>query len=135
MSMKIILYYDYDVHAYVCMIPRYIASFVLLNGVRKLAINAGQSRTPAAIHRLKNPQRGGQNLSYRYRRLEKTLRGKEALSRDIGALAFKTPFPEANTANRTGVAQYQTCRGFHIPERPKPPQDDGMLLFLCINCN
>src|SRR5262245_29463636 len=36
-----------------------------------------------AIDRWKYPTRGGQNLSERYRRLEKSLRGKEARTRVI----------------------------------------------------
>ncbi|KAJ6576062.1 oxidoreductase-like protein [Mycena vulgaris] len=92
----------------------------------------------SAIQRLKNPTRGGQNLSLRYRRLEKSLRGKEALQRDIRSY-------ESDVASGIGdalsnVAQNQVndasryIRGFEIPQRPKPPESDECCMSGCAVC-
>jgi hypothetical protein len=84
----------------------------------------------SAIARLKNPTRGGQNLSLRYRRLEQSLRGKEALQRDIRAR-------ESDLAGgfRDPPSQWQHIdtdryfHGFEIPLKPKPPESDGAFLI------
>lgn len=96
------------------------------NAARNLSINGDQSTSHADIQRLKHVQRGGQNLSNRYDRLEKTIRSKEALSRDIDTLIAQTRVSEAETSKETVTRRHQTYRGFRIPELPKPPKDDGI---------
>ncbi|KAJ7209811.1 oxidoreductase-like protein [Mycena haematopus] len=91
---------------------------------RYFALDAG------AIERLKNPTRGGQNLSVRYRRLEQSLRGKEALQRDI--LQRGPGFKNASPTTRTSEANY--FRGLKIPQQPKPPQSDECCMSGCAIC-
>lgn len=83
--------------------------------------------TSAAIERWKHPIRGGQNLTIRYQRLEKSLRGKEAYEQTISNL---TDFPRSTSPNRStpGLAKknVQTFMGFMVPEEPRPPASDGM---------
>ncbi|KAF7971337.1 hypothetical protein HWV62_21436 [Athelia sp. TMB] len=73
------------------------------------------------ITRIKNPHRGGQNLTSRHRRLENMVRGKEAQTRRIeelpgrGTVVSQTP----NTLN------VETFRGLVVPKEPKPPESDG----------
>ena len=83
---------------------------------------------------LKHPSRGGQDLSKRYQRLERSIRGKTSYGRGIedfersrGAdpapYTTKEDTQEASTA--TGKASRHIYRGFVVPEVPKPPADDG----------
>jgi len=68
--------------------------------------------------------RGGQNLSDRYLRLEKALRGKEAYvgrTKELSELAT-TPAP--------AVHVQETFHGFTVPQMPKPPADDGTSFYL-----
>lgn len=74
----------------------------------------------------KHPFRGGQNLSDRYKRLEKSLRGKmdrtEAMAHDhehaqTDDLTSPTPVQ--------GAALGDTFRGLVIPKEPRPPESDG----------
>ncbi|KAJ7488292.1 oxidoreductase-like protein [Mycena latifolia] len=81
-----------------------------------------------AIQRLKNPTRGGQNLSLRYRRLEKSLRGKEALQQDIRAREAEV----ADTPGTNATSGY--FHGFKIPQRPKPPEFDECCMSGCAVC-
>lgn len=80
------------------------------------------------IDRLKHPSRGGQNLSARYERLERSLRGKELYSKEITAYTAA----EGNIANIQSNATRSILRrepvvfqGLTIPEAPKPPEADG----------
>lgn len=86
------------------------------------------SSTP--LDHRKRAFRGGQNLSDRYKRLEKSLRGKigrtDDITRDISStddvdLTSPTPVQAA--------AVGETFRGLVIPKEPKPPESDGT----CIN--
>ncbi|KAJ6612544.1 oxidoreductase-like protein [Mycena sp. CBHHK59/15] len=88
------------------------------------------SQNAAAIERLKNPSRGGQNLSLRYRTLEKSLRGKEALTKDIRTL-------EAEASPRDSSPQLDATRyfrGFEIPQRPNAPESDECCMSGCAVC-
>ena len=75
----------------------------------------------------KHPIRGGQNLSDRYRRLEKSLRGKGTYQKDITHLAEEGA--TLSEPRKTGPGQ-RTFMGFVVPEEPKPPASDGT--FTCI---
>ncbi|KAJ7624238.1 hypothetical protein DFH06DRAFT_1230034 [Mycena polygramma] len=88
-----------------------------------------------AIERLKNPKRGGQNLSLRYRRLEQSLRGKEALQRDILARESDTAgdLSDASvTALTSDSSRY--FRGLEVPQEPRPPESDECCMSGCAVC-
>lgn len=69
---------------------------------------------------IKHGHRGGQNLGERYKRLERSLRGKEALreERDNGSERGKL------TGTRI-PREVVVFRGVEIPKIPHPPQSDG----------
>ena len=81
---------------------------------------------------LKNPRRGGQNLSQRYRRLERSIRGKTVYGREIqdlertGKDSDVSPGSGTLVFSSTAAPTRRTFKGFVIPERPKPPADDGL---------
>jgi hypothetical protein len=82
--------------------------------------------TPSQIRAIdfwKYPTRGGQNLSERYRRLEKSLRGKESRARtsDINEPHTQILQPSPPDAQDT----VKTFRGLMIPDEPKAPEPDG----------
>lgn len=85
-----------------------------------------------AIERLKKPTRGGQNLSLRYRRLEQSLRGKEALQRDIFAREpdIAADFRDSSPTTHTGETKHY-FHGRKIPQQPKPPESDGNSRSAC----
>lgn len=85
------------------------------------------SLSPVDVARKKHPTRGGQNLSLRFNRLEKSLRGKEGYDKRIADL--KEEGSPATHATTSTVAEKQTFMGFVIPEKPKPPADDGECHF------
>jgi hypothetical protein len=82
------------------------------------------SQHASVIERIKRPSRGGQNLSDRYHKLEKSLRGKEAFSREIDGMTRGNSRPgERAKLPQDSVKMFA---GFKIPEKPKPPEPDGM---------
>lgn len=91
-----------------------------------------QSHYNDPITRLKHPSRGGRDLSARYVRLERALRGKEEYERDIAGME-KGEVNEGATGGSIsddgrvrGKGKAQTMfAGFVIPEIPKPPEPDG----------
>ncbi|KAH8116004.1 hypothetical protein DFH11DRAFT_1583515 [Phellopilus nigrolimitatus] len=88
------------------------------------------------LARLKHPARGGQNLSSRYERLERSLRGKEEYRRDIEAYAPRdasTPEEAAPAARKTRAAP-RMFAGFVLPEEPQPPQPDECCMSGCAVC-
>ncbi|KAK7061393.1 hypothetical protein R3P38DRAFT_2829230 [Favolaschia claudopus] len=99
-----------------------------ISNSRSITLDAG------AIQRMKRPTRGGQNLSLRYRRLEQSLRGKDALQRDIRAresdAAADAPFLASGVTQ--DVSRY--FRGLEIPHEPKPPQSDECCMSGCAVC-
>ncbi|KAI0790374.1 oxidoreductase-like protein [Abortiporus biennis] len=93
--------------------------------------------TPVALERLKRSQRGGQNLSTRYQRLETSLRGKEGYEKRISDLyASKDAGSAASTDihSRSSKANVKTFMGFVIPEEPRPPADDECCMSGCAVC-
>ena len=74
----------------------------------------------------------GQNLSDRYLRLEKSLRGREALSKELVGYSHNAPsipaVTQSNPLSKSSSKPLQVFRGFEIPEKPKPPADDGVCL-------
>ncbi|KAJ7888326.1 hypothetical protein B0H14DRAFT_2337286 [Mycena olivaceomarginata] len=88
-----------------------------------------------AIERLKKPTRGGQNLSLRYRRLEQSLRGKEALQRDIISREpdIAVDFRDSSPTTPTGKTKHY-FHGRKIPQQPKPPEADECCMSGCAVC-
>ncbi|KAJ7260126.1 oxidoreductase-like protein [Mycena rebaudengoi] len=87
------------------------------------------------IERIKNPTRGGQNLSQRYRRLERSLRGKEALNKDICTLESEksaVSAPAGASPQELDASRY--FGGFEIPQRPKEPESDECCMSGCAIC-
>ncbi|KAF5393769.1 hypothetical protein D9757_000262 [Collybiopsis confluens] len=74
-------------------------------------------------------QRGGQNLTERYVRLEKNLRGRETLEAEYDHLKLSSMAGPVPTSSATPTDS--TFRGLIIPRQPKEPQSDGIHLF-CI---
>ncbi|KAG1771977.1 hypothetical protein EV702DRAFT_1134881 [Suillus placidus] len=76
--------------------------------------------------------RGGQNLTERYRRLENTLRGRNAIMKRISETspdvqdASKARSSPLTSSSRYGAQNTpDTIAGFVIPEEPIPPSDEG----------
>ncbi|KAJ7463894.1 hypothetical protein B0H11DRAFT_83032 [Mycena galericulata] len=103
-----------------------------------LDADAGTTLDAGAIERLKSLTRGGQNLSLRYRKLEQSLRGKEALQRDMRARESETKYREApDFTKESGVAAIEGANYFHgfkIPTRPKAPESDECCMSGCAVC-
>ncbi|EEB94307.1 hypothetical protein MPER_06896 [Moniliophthora perniciosa FA553] len=72
--------------------------------------------------------RGGQNLTDRYVRLEKSIRGKKALESDVRELQHvpTTTISPKNTL--------ETFRGVVIPVKPKEPASDECCMSGCAVC-
>ncbi|TFK21899.1 hypothetical protein FA15DRAFT_681917 [Coprinopsis marcescibilis] len=81
----------------------------------------------------KLPLRGGQNLSQRYRRLERSLRGKEARIHEVDTLERGTHSVET-ISRQPGVPAVQTFRGLTVPRKPDPPADDECCMSGCAIC-
>jgi hypothetical protein len=103
------------------MLPSLLArptALIAIHSVRSISYESAES-----IARLKRPARGGQNLTDRHRRLEKSLRGREAQLQQIEDL----PGPSAGVKSQSPLkrSSLNTFRGFVVPEQPKPPSPDG----------
>ncbi|KIM86849.1 hypothetical protein PILCRDRAFT_289755, partial [Piloderma croceum F 1598] len=85
-----------------------------------------------SIARLKRPTRGGQNLTDRHRRLEKSLRGKEARLKQIDDLPRSSTFAQLSSVPKRPALN--TFQGFVIPEQPKPPEPDECCMSGCAIC-
>ncbi|KAI0944949.1 hypothetical protein AcV7_001612 [Taiwanofungus camphoratus] len=88
------------------------------------------------IQQQKFPQRGGQNLTSRWRRLERSLRGKEAYGAQRQGLV-----DQAEGAGAVDVAgaggkgkELRTFMGLVIPDKPKEPQSDECCMSGCAIC-
>ncbi|KAI0634885.1 oxidoreductase-like protein [Trametes polyzona] len=97
------------------------------------------------LSQLKRPTRGGQDLSRRHERLERSLRGKSTYGREILDLQDQqqseqedVPYtPEENTREATTKAGQKTQRifkGYVIPQPPKPPAEDECCMSGCAVC-
>ncbi|KAK7678682.1 hypothetical protein QCA50_018264 [Cerrena zonata] len=99
-----------------------------------------QILTPLAIDSHKYPSRGGQNLSLRFRRLERSLRGKGAYKQEISELQDAEGAIVDNTTDGAQQAlkgrknKPQMFLGFVIPDEPKPPADDECCMSGCAIC-
>ncbi|KAJ8517401.1 hypothetical protein ONZ45_g5408 [Pleurotus djamor] len=84
--------------------------------------------------RIKHPARGGQNLSLRYARLEKSLREKLGLREQIEEFALPNVPGSVVTVPQTRKAPGEMFRGFLIPEKPSPPEPDECCMSGCAVC-
>ena len=75
----------------------------------------------------------GQSLSDRYLRLEKSLRGREALSKELNGYSLNSSsipaVVQSNPLSKLSSKPLQVFRGFEIPEEPKAPADDGVFFL------
>lgn len=108
---------------------------------RSLILRTPQTRsitsrsTKDEITRLKNPSRGGRNLSERYRALERALRGKEAFARGKAELARHVPVISISVQDENMRKEGgETFHGFMVPQEPKPPADDECCMSGCAVC-
>ena len=101
----------------------YITRYLINNrsGTERLHTNTRYPRQRAGV---------GQNLSDRYLRLEKSLRGRVALSKELdGYSQNSSTIPavtQSNPLSKSSSKRLQVFHGFEIPEEPKPPADDGV---------
>lgn len=120
---------------------RIVTSIASMPSLRSFATNTTCSSNTLSLilsitprHR-KNRGRGGQNLTERYRRLENTLRGKDAFITQISELsqevddASKARLPPLMPPSPLDVQiAPETIAGFVVPREPIPPADEGMFL-------
>ncbi|PPQ94400.1 hypothetical protein CVT25_002488 [Psilocybe cyanescens] len=83
------------------------------------------------VTRIRKPARGGHNLSDRYLRLEKSLRGKDSISQAIDGLIHPDPDTPKSKQKQKPV---QLFHGFVVPEEPKLPADDECCMSGCAVC-
>ncbi|KAG2063751.1 hypothetical protein BDR04DRAFT_1111144 [Suillus decipiens] len=99
--------------------------------------NTGLSISSASRTNWNDRNRGGQNLTERYRKLENTVRGKNAITKQISqdvedaTLARSSPL----TSSRYVVQNTpDTIAGFVIPKEPIPPSDEECCMSGCAIC-
>ncbi|KAF8157100.1 hypothetical protein B0H34DRAFT_638026, partial [Crassisporium funariophilum] len=80
----------------------------------------------------RKPARGGQNLSDRYLRLERSLRGKEAISKELDE--YEHIDPSVPAAAQSYGKPAQIFRGFEVPQEPRPPAHDECCMSGCAVC-
>ncbi|KAJ3544061.1 hypothetical protein NM688_g5783 [Phlebia brevispora] len=90
-------------------------------------------RVPHATPPWKEPVRGGQNLTQRYQRLERSLRGKEAYGNQIQQLSEEssTLLPLTSARRPSGA---RTFMGYVVPEEPQPPGPEECCMSGCAIC-
>ncbi|KAK1225584.1 hypothetical protein PQX77_011479 [Marasmius sp. AFHP31] len=88
--------------------------------------------TAATRQQIRNPKRGGQNLSNRHARLELSLRGRTALESQKEELE-RTTTSGPSLAKATG-GRAQTFRGIVIPVKPREPASDECCMSGCAIC-
>ncbi|KIP09734.1 hypothetical protein PHLGIDRAFT_34249 [Phlebiopsis gigantea 11061_1 CR5-6] len=103
---------------------------------RSISTYPSTSALPTSTPPSKYPTRGGQNLSARFQRLEKSVRGKGAYQRDIDVIASdrKENEPESGVRVRPARPEVNTFMGFVVPEEPKPPEPDECCMSGCAVC-
>ncbi|KAL1695337.1 oxidoreductase-like protein, partial [Schizophyllum commune] len=85
---------------------------------------------------------GGQNLSDRYRRLERSVRSKQALQQDLDEYQEEeeaveepsTQYGEGGGLATQQGAPTQTFKGYVIPDEPRPPEADECCMSGCAVC-
>lgn len=99
-----------------------VVSMTLRTGGISAHLHRGVSTAPPAVKpSMKHPTRGGQNLTARYGRLEKSVRGKDTYQREITGLV-----EDAATLAPHGMrSSVRTFMGYVVPEEPKAPASEG----------
>lgn len=89
--------------------------------------------TQIQIEQQRLRSRGGQNLTERWARLERSLRGKEGYEAKIDTLIDQSGDASADaTRSAAFKTKQRTFHGLVLPEKPREPQSDGKLVFsLC----
>ncbi|KAI0827117.1 hypothetical protein BC628DRAFT_1371007 [Trametes gibbosa] len=110
---------------------------------------ASQANVPAVntqqLSQLKRPNRGGQDLSKRYERLERSLRGKAAYDCEILDLTvqhsshqddvlYTSTEGTRKASTHSGQKTQRIFKGYIIPEPPKPPAEDECCMSGCAVC-
>lgn len=91
--------------------------------------------TQIRIQRQKDRWRGGQNLSERWHRLERSLRGKEAYGAHRDTLVDQTEDAEHADGSAASLnIGPPTFHGLVVPEKPKEPQSDECCMSGCAVC-
>lgn len=124
-------------HALIKTIPtahrRWYTARNSLDTTEDLGRSSTFNKLPVSVNQHKYPLRGGQNLTNRFRRLERSLRGKDAYKQEIielkkdgeGGIVDSTA-EETQQALKRRKNKPQMFMGFVVPDEPKPPADDGM---------
>ncbi|CAK5278619.1 unnamed protein product [Mycena citricolor] len=87
----------------------------------------------------KNLVRGGQNLTLRWRRLEQSVRGREAQESEMSRLSGLQEDAESTMGAVVGASPIGQgvdgyFRGFKVPEMPKAPESDECCMSGCAVC-
>lgn len=98
---------------------------------RSLATHVPQTTlvTPASTPPNRYPVRGGQNLTSRFRRLEKSLRGRDAYEQEIEELYSDKRENEGAPRVRPARSDVKRFMGFTIPKKPQEPGPGGECLI------
>ncbi|KAI0070537.1 hypothetical protein K474DRAFT_1608515 [Panus rudis PR-1116 ss-1] len=125
-------------------IPRHLSTRCRI-ALRKYSVDSSNAYdptiTPVSVTDRKHPTRGGQNLTDRYDRLERSLRGKSGYEENIQQLMREAG--DATSANEERQREKdlhplrkppKTFMGYVIPERPKPPEPDECCMSGCAVC-
>jgi hypothetical protein len=88
------------------------------------------ARAYATDRRASRPRAHGQNLSNRYRQLERSLRSKEILARNLTQthIASTSASPDSSTECSSPISRAKSLRTFHgliIPDKPEEPSSEG----------
>ncbi|KAF8626747.1 hypothetical protein AX15_004710 [Amanita polypyramis BW_CC] len=97
-------------------------------------ITAGSTTRVHFLHanlgaQIKHQYRGGQNLSERYKRLERSLRGKAVL--EDASMASN---PGSGSVNGVATKDKIVFGGLEIPKEPKSPESDECCMSGCAVC-
>ncbi|KAI0293954.1 hypothetical protein BC826DRAFT_910313 [Russula brevipes] len=92
------------------------------------------TRPSSAIDFQFRVSRGGQNLSERFRKLEKTLRARHDLSHTVTEASRRPLTPVPSSTSQQQRPSVATFRGFVIPEVPKAPEPDECCMSGCAIC-
>ncbi|KAI5118529.1 hypothetical protein M0805_009681 [Coniferiporia weirii] len=93
----------------------------------------------APLDRLKHSSRGGQDLTHRYTRLERALRGKQGYVRDLQNIADATPAHVTSTTTPASTRKLRQKQplvfaGLTIPDEPQAPGPDECCMSGCAIC-
>ena len=97
-----------------CMLPSHLLPPI----IQRIPARYISNEISASIAGLKRPNYKGQNLTERYKRLEKSLRGNGTDDRSASS--------SSTTISRSKPKPPQRMfHGLIVPEAPKPPEPDG----------